>query len=250
MIRIHTFSSSQALGQAAANKAAPLIQAAIDIQGHTSIILATGASQVEMLNHLTAHKDVQWEKVTMFHLDEYIGINAQHPASFRRYLQSRFVDHVPSLKAHHFIVGDAESLEAECERLSELITQNPVDVALIGIGENGHLAFNDPPADFATVVPYIQVKLDTACKQQQVDEGWFPSLEAVPSHAITMSIQQILKSKHLIVSVPDARKAAAVACCVNGPITPDCPASILQQHPNCDLFVDTHSATHLDKNVR
>ena len=243
-MKISTYNTPIELGIQAAQKAAELIRFAIQSRGEANIILATGASQFEMLANLV-NKDIAWEKVTMFHLDEYIGVDATHPASFQKYLQERFVNKVPGLKAYHFIRGNAEDPQAECQRVSDIITRHPIDVAMIGIGENGHLAFNDPPADFQTEEPYIVVELDEACRLQQLGEGWFPDLASVPEKAISMSIQHILKSQHLIVSVPDRRKAQAVQGAVNGPISPDCPASILRQHPHCQLFLDQASASLL-----
>ncbi|MCB0841181.1 MAG: glucosamine-6-phosphate deaminase [Bacteroidetes bacterium] len=243
-MKISTYNTPIELGIQAAQKAAELIRFAIQSRGEANIILATGASQFEMLANLV-NKDIPWEKVTMFHLDEYIGIDATHLASFQKYLQERFVDKVPGVKAYHFIRGNAEDPQAECQRVSDIITRHPIDVAMIGIGENGHLAFNDPPADFQTEEPYIVVELDEDCRLQQLGEGWFPDLASVPEKAISMSIQHILKSQHLIVSVPDRRKAQAVQGAVNGPISPDCPASILRQHPHCQLFLDQASASLL-----
>jgi len=181
----------------------------------------------------------------MFHLDEYVGMDENHPASFRKYLKERFLNLIPPLKAAYFIKGDAPDIEAECKRISQLIQQYPIDVAMIGIGENGHLAFNDPPADFETEIPYIVVNLDKACRKQQLGEGWFPNLDAVPKKAISMSIRQILKAKSIVCSVPDARKAKAVAMAIKGEITNQVPASILREHPQVFLFLDEASAKDL-----
>jgi glucosamine-6-phosphate deaminase len=233
------------MGAAAGGAAANAIRRAIADKSQANIILATGASQFEMLEHLTAAEAIDWSKVTMFHLDEYIGLRLDHPASFRKYLQERFVDKVDKLKAVHFVNGDADDPGAECKRLGDLIRAHPIDVACVGIGENGHLAFNDPPADFETEEPYLVVELDERCRQQQFGEGWFDSFESVPSQAISMSIQQILKSRRIIVTVPDQRKAEAVRNALEGPVTPRCPASILQQHENCDIFLDEPAASLL-----
>jgi glucosamine-6-phosphate deaminase len=189
--------------------------------------------------------NIDWSKVTCFHLDEYAGISSDHPASFVKYLRDRFYDQVNGLHGFHFIAGEASDLEAECRRLSALIETISIDVACIGIGENAHLAFNDPPADFETDQPYLVVELDAACRQQQVGEGWFPSLESVPRQAISMSVNQILKSKCLVVSVPDERKSNAVRAAVEGPVQPEIPASILQTHPDCHLFLDQAAASLL-----
>jgi glucosamine-6-phosphate deaminase len=244
-MQLHIFESKEAMGAAAAHKAVADLQSAITARGEANLILATGMSQFEMLESLVA-QDVDWSRVTAFHLDEYIGLPESHPASFRKYLKERFVDQVPGLKQFHFVDGSADDPAAECRRLGDLIRGRTIDVACIGIGENGHLAFNDPPADFETEEPYIIVNLDEACRRQQLGEGWFPSLEAVPERAISMSIRQIMKSQAIICTVPDARKAEAVQKAVEGPVTPDLPSSILQRHPRCDLYLDASSATLLE----
>jgi len=207
-------------------------------------LLNTLIVQLLKLKHLTK-ANIDWSKVNLFHLDEYLGIPPNHPASFCAYLQTRFIDQVTPLKAVHLINGEAKSADQTCQQLSAHILKHPIDLALIGIGENGHLAFNDPPADFETRIPFIIVELDEACRKQQLGEGWFPSLEEVPKRAISMSIQQILKSKCLIVSVPDLRKAKAVKAALQGPVDPWQPASILQEHPQCHLFLDEQSASLL-----
>jgi len=240
----YIYKTKQEMGAAAASHAAEAIKQAIENKGGANIILATGTSQFETINSLTS-SGIDFSKVTMFHLDEYIGLPADHPASFRKYLKERFVDKVPALKAVHFVEGDADNPQQECRRLGNIIAKNPVDVALIGIGENGHLAFNDPPADFETEEPYIIVELDERCRGQQLGEGWFETLEQVPRRAISMSIRQIMKSACLIVSVPDKRKAEAVRNALEGKITNMCPASILQKHPNCKIFLDADAASLL-----
>lgn len=232
------------LGQAAGKHAAELIRKAIAEKGGANIILATGTSQFETMNQLIREKDIDWKKVVMFHLDEYIGLPDTHPASFRKYLKERFVAKVPALAAVNLINGETNP-EAECVWLGDLITQHPIDVALVGIGENGHLAFNDPPADFDTEEPYIIVDLDEACRRQQYGEGWFKTVDDVPKQAISMSIRQIMKSQHIICSVPDERKATAVKDCVENPVSNLFPASILQNHPNCALYLDKASAQKL-----
>jgi len=246
-MKTYILNSKQELGAVAAESGADAIRHAILKKGRANIILATGASQFEMLEHLTAMKDIDWSKVMAYHLDEYIGIPKTHPASFRKYLKERFVDNVPSLADFFFIKGDAQDIKAECLRLSKLISRCTIDVAFIGIGENGHLAFNDPPADFETEDPYLIVELDSDCRKQQLGEGWFKTLEEVPKRAISMSIKQIMKSSALIVSVPDRRKAKAVKCTLEGEITNECPSSILQSHPDCRLFLDFNSAALLTK---
>lgn len=236
----------QASGALAANKGASLIKAAISDRGFATIIMATGASQFEMLENLV-EEDVDWSKVEAFHLDEYIGIPLTHAAIFRKYLKERFVDRVGNLKQFNYIDGDAQDIDVEINRLSTLIRERQIDVAFVGVGENGHLAFNDPPADFETEQPYRVVDLDEACRKQQLGEGWFPTFDEVPNRAVSMSVKQILKSNHIVNTVPDGRKAKAVSCALTGPVSPLCPASILQQHGSCHWFLDTDSASLLPK---
>jgi glucosamine-6-phosphate deaminase len=244
-MQTHIFKTAEELGMAAGKKAANIIKNCIAERGVAHIILATGTSQFGILKYLTSDNEIKWDKVIMFHLDEYIGISSSHKASFRKYLTERFIEKVPGLKAAYLIHGESDPA-AECKRLSDLIRRHPVDIALIGIGENGHLAFNDPPADFETEEPYIVVSLDEACRQQQMNEGWFHSLEEVPSQAISMSIKQIMKTKHIICSVPDKRKAKAVRDCLQNRISNIFPASILQQHEACYIYLDNGSASLLD----
>lgn len=232
------------LGIKAAEKGASLIRKAIKENGEAHIIVATGASQFEMLSELVK-EDIDWSVVTAFHLDEYIGISDIHPASFRRYLKKRFVDLVP-LKEFHYINGETEP-EEECERLKKLITKVTIDVAFIGIGENSHIAFNDPPADFETEEPYIIVHLDAACRQQQFGEGWFSTIDNVPSEAISMSVRQIMKSKAIVCSVPDERKAVAIKKTIENPVTPAVPSTILQEHKDAWIYLDKFSAKFLPK---
>ena len=260
------YETKHEMGAAAAAGAAEIIKEAIENKGRANIILATGTSQIEMLKNLVATDGIDWAKVTMFHLDEYIALGPDHPASFRKFLKERFVDpvrnlanrpvrakgtisngvdKVPELKAVHFVDGDADDPQAECQRVNAIIAAHPIDAALIGIGENGHLAFNDPPADFETETPFIIVELDDRCRNQQLGEGWFDTLEQVPQRAISMGIRQIMKSACLIVTVPDKRKAEAVRNALEGRVTPMCPASILQEHKNCKIFMDAEAASLL-----
>ena len=236
------------LGKAAGTKAAQLIREAILANGSANIILATGTSQFETLNQLIREEGIDWSKCVMFHLDEYIGLPVTHPASFRKYLQERFLSQVPPLKAAYLVNGEADAKE-ECERLGRVIINHPIDVALIGIGENGHLAFNDPPADFETEQPYIIVELNEACRKQQMGEGWFKSVEEVPAHAISMSVKQIMRSKQIICSVPDRRKAIAVKNSLEQPVSNLYPASILQLHPHCACHLDQSSAALLSTDI-
>jgi glucosamine-6-phosphate deaminase len=238
-----------ALGKAAGEKAAQLIREAIKNNGTANIILATGTSQFETLKTLIDAKDIQWDKVVMFHLDEYISLPITHPASFRKYLRERFLSQVTPLKDAWLINGEGDADE-ECRRLSDLIRNHPIDVALIGIGENGHLAFNDPPADFETEDPYIIVELNEACKKQQLGEGWFGSMEEVPQKAISMSVKQILKSKNIICSVPGERKAEAVKHTLENKISNLYPSTILRTHNHCFLFIDDKSASGLHSDTK
>jgi glucosamine-6-phosphate deaminase len=244
------FDSKAALGARAAADGADALRATLARDGHATIIVATGMSQFEMLENLVRSEGIDWTRVTAFHLDEYVGLPESHPASFRRYLRERFVERLPApLAAFHAIDGDTGDPRAECDRLAALIADRSVCVAFIGIGENGHIAFNDPPADFETTDPYLVVALDDACRNQQLGEGWFPTFESVPTHAISMSVRQILRSAHIVCSVPDARKVDAVKNTVEGPITPDVPASILQRHRNTTLYLDIPSAANLSTPV-
>ena len=242
-MEILIFKTKQEMGKNAAADGAAFIRQAIEERGNAKIILATGASQFEMLAALVK-ENVDWTKVIGFHLDEYIGLPQTHPASFRKYLKERFVEKIP-IRALHFIDGENEPA-MECQRVGKIIMQHPIDVAFVGIGENGHLAFNDPPADFQTEEPYITVALDEACRRQQLGEDWFKTLDDVPHQAISMSIRQILKSKVIICTVPDSRKAEAVKKVVEGKVTPDVPASILQQHSFTKLYLDESAATLLE----
>lgn len=237
------------MGRRAARDGAALIRQSLEDNGRAVIVVATGASQFEVLDHLVREADVDWPRVTAYHLDEYVGMSMDHPASFRRYLKERFVDRLPEpIGAFHYISAE-NNPEEECERLNRLIRDEQVDVAFVGIGENGHLAFNDPPADFETEQPYIVVELDDACRRQQLGEGWFESLEQVPERAVSMSIRQIMKASSIVCTVPDDRKAQAVKNALEGSVTPQVPASILQQHADCRVHLDVRSAARLEADV-
>lgn len=236
--------SAEAMGKAAAEAGGRILREAIARKGQAAFIAATGASQFGFLECLVAAPGIAWERTTMFHLDEYIGFSADHPASFRRYLRERLTSRVP-IGTAHFIEGDAPNIQKELDRLNRLLEATPIDVAFVGIGENGHLAFNDPPADFEVATPYLIVTLDEACRRQQFGEGWFKSLEDVPKRAISMSVKQIMKSAHIICIVPDRRKAKAVKACLEGEIGPMVPASILRRHPQCLLFLDREAVSLL-----
>jgi glucosamine-6-phosphate deaminase len=244
-VRIRTYAERLTMSVAAAAHAAESLRTCIGTHGTARIIAATGASQLEFLDALTSTPDIDWSRVEMFHLDEYVGLPVDHPASFRRYLLDRLIDRV-GISRYHLLDGEHDP-EQVAQNIGDVLAERPIDLAFVGIGENGHLAFNDPPADFTTDRPYLIVTLDEACRRQQVGEGWFASIEDVPAQAISMSVRQILKSNEIIAVVPDARKAAAVQACVEGPISPMAPASILQTHPNTTLYLDEDSAGLLTK---
>lgn len=232
-----------AMGRWVAEHAAADLRQAISTSGGANIVVATGASQFEVLGHLVQQPDIDWSAVQGFHLDEYVGLPSDHGASFCRYLKERFVDHV-DLADFQYLRGDQDPA-ATIGRVGELIANRRIDLALVGIGENGHLAFNDPPADFETEKPYIVVELDEPCRMQQVGEGWFDSIDDVPTHAISMTVRQIMKSAKIYCSVPDERKAAAVRATLEGPITPEVPASILREHDSATLIIDLPAASQL-----
>jgi len=244
MITIDICPDSATLGQRAAELGANAIRAALAQRGTARIILATGMSQFATLNQLVTAPGIDWSRVTAFHLDEYIGLGADHPASFRRYLQERFVARVGAVEFIP-INGDIDPA-AEIARCNALIGAGPIDVCFAGLGENCHLAFNDPPADFETDAPYIVVTLDEACRRQQLGEGWFPTLADVPRQAISMSVKQIMRSALVVLSVPEARKAQAVRDMLAGDVTPLHPASALQRHANTHLLLDPTSSALLD----
>src|SRR6266511_2708277 len=240
---IKTYVDRPTMSTAAARHAALALRAAIHARGDARIVTATGASQFDFLDALTAAPDIDWTRVEMFHLDEYVGLPIDHPASFRKYLLERLIRKT-GMTRYHLLNGEHDAARV-AEDVGREIGRSAVDVAFVGIGENGHLAFNDPPADFATDRPYLIVTLDAACRQQQVGEGWFASIAEVPSQAISMSVRQILKAREIICVVPDARKAPAVKACVEGEVSPMAPASILQIHANTTLFLDRDSAALL-----
>jgi glucosamine-6-phosphate deaminase len=240
---IKIYEDKASLGRGAAEQAAVSLRKAIQERGRARIIVATGASQFEFLDALTAMPNIEWPRVEMFHLDEYIGLPVSHPASFRKYLRERLISKTGITK-YHFLDGEGDFLTVVREVSAELMAA-PIDVAFVGIGENGHLAFNDPPANFQTDEPYIIVELDEPCRRQQVGEGWFGNLSDVPNRAISMSVQQILKAKEILCIVPDARKAQAVKACFEGEISPMAPASILRTHVNTTVFLDKLSSALL-----
>jgi glucosamine-6-phosphate deaminase len=242
-MNIELFKDKTLLAAAAAAQAAATIRKAISDKGVARIIAATGASQFEFLDALTAMPDIDWKRVEMFHLDEYIGLPQSHPASFRGYLLKRLINKV-GITRYHLLDGERDPAAVAREVGTELASA-PIDVAFVGIGENGHLAFNDPPADFETENPYLVVNLDEACRRQQMGEGWFATLADVPPTALSMSVRQILRAQEIICIVPDARKARAVTACFAGEISPNAPASILRIHPRCTVYLDNDSAALL-----
>ncbi|MBR7120442.1 MAG: glucosamine-6-phosphate deaminase [Lentisphaeria bacterium] len=235
------------LGRQAAACGAGYIRKALAEKGTANVIIATGASQFEMLSCLKDEPGIDWSKVNFFHLDEYIGLPEDHPAGFRKYLRERFINLLPTPPMSFTPVnGSDPDPEKVCEELGKRIAQFPIDVAFIGIGENGHIAFNDPPADFETEKAYLVINLDEACRRQQLGEGWFPTFDDVPKQAISMGVKQILKSKAIINTVPDTRKAKAVKGALEGPLTNTCPASILRTHADCHTFLDENAASLLE----
>jgi glucosamine-6-phosphate deaminase len=246
---VKSFSDSESLATTAANQAADIIRDAIKKQGSARVILATGNSQLPFLDALTKANGIDWTKVEAFHLDEYVGIPITHPASFRNLLLERFVRKTGTGK-FHCVEADAADLNAAIRDVGRKISSAPVDVGFIGIGENGHIAFNDPPANFETEDPYLVVELDEACRKQQVGEGWFPDIAKVPKRAISMSPRQIMKARAIVSVVPDQRKANAVKMCLEGEISPMAPGSLLRRHPNVTVYLDRQSASMLGDTLR
>ena len=240
---IKCFDDKKEMARVAADQAASILRDTIQKQGKARLIAATGAAQFEFLEALTTLPAIDWKRVEMFHLDEYIGLPETHPASFCRFLKERLIQKT-GMVHYHLLNGDEDPAEV-IRRTGEALQSEPIDVAFVGIGENGHLAFNDPPADFETEEPYIIVTLDEPCRRQQLGEGWFDSLADVPRRAISMSVRQILKTKQILCIVPDARKANAVKACFDGEISPLAPASILRTHPNTTVYLDKNSAALL-----
>jgi glucosamine-6-phosphate deaminase len=241
---LRVFDDKTSLGKAAAEQAAAAIRRAISERGHARIIAATAASQFEFLDALTKTVDIDWARVEAFHLDEYVGLPITHPGSFRKMLIEQLVQKT-GIPSYHLLDGDAADPSEVLRRVGGALTSAPIDVAFLGIGENGHIAFNDPPADFTTEEPYIIVDLDEACRLQQVGEAWFANISQVPKHAISMSARQILKAKEILAVVPDTRKAQAVKACFEGAISPMAPASILRTHANATVYLDKNSASLL-----
>jgi glucosamine-6-phosphate deaminase len=245
MMRIKVFGDKASLGKAAAEQAATAIRRAIVERGQARIIAATAASQAEFLDALTKAADINWGKVEAFHLDEYIGLPITHPGSFRKMLVEQLIRKT-GITRYHLLDGDAADPSEVFARVGAELASTPIDIAFVGIGENGHIAFNDPPADFTTEAPYIMVNLDDACRRQQVGEAWFADISQVPKQAISMSVRQILKAREILAVVPDTRKAQAVKACFEGDIGPMAPASILRTHPGATVYLDKNSASLLN----
>jgi glucosamine-6-phosphate deaminase len=243
-MRIAVFPDKKSLAKSAAAAAADALRLSIQKHGSARIIAATGAAQFEFLELLTQTPGIDWSKVEMFHLDEYIGIPSDHPASFRKFLLERLVNKT-GITRYHLLDGGRDPQEV-IATVSAEIRKAPIDIAFVGIGENGHLAFNDPPADFETDEAYIVVELDEACRRQQLGEGWFKGMDDVPRRAISMTVRQVLKAEQILAIVPDTRKAPAIAKCFGGEVTPMAPASILRTHPNTVLYLDENSAALLN----
>jgi len=246
---LKVFNDKAALGNAAAAQAASAIRGAIAQHGRARIIAATAASQFEFLDALTRTKEIDWARVEAFHLDEYVGLPITHPGSFRKMLLEQLVRKT-GIKSYHLLDGDAAELSQVLRRVGSDLASAPIDIAFLGIGENGHIAFNDPPADFDAEEPYIIVNLDEACRQQQVGEAWFANISQVPKNAISMSVRQILKAREILAVVPDTRKARAVKACFEGDISPLAPASILRTHPNATVYLDRNSASLLSPGLQ
>jgi glucosamine-6-phosphate deaminase len=246
---LRVFSDRSSLGAAAAEQAAAAIRRAAAHHGKARVVAATAASQREFLVTLTSSPGIDWSTVEVFHLDEYIGLPITHPGSFRKMLLEQLVQRT-GITHYHLLDGDAADPQQVIKRVGDQLASAPIDIAFLGVGENSHIAFNDPPADFGTQEPYIIVKLDKACRQQQVGEGWFADISQVPTLAISMSVRQILKAKEILAVVPEARKAQAVKSCVEGSISPMAPGSILRTHPNATVYVDWESASLLSPALR
>lgn len=246
-MNVRVLADAKSLGKAAALQAAASLRTTLQQKGNARIIAATGASQFDFLEALTSAPGIAWNKVEMFHLDEYVGLPATHPASFQKYLLERLIQKTGILR-YHLLKGDGDT-QVVIQRVGREISSAPIDVAFVGIGENAHLAFNDPPADFENESPYLVVTLDEPCRQQQVNEGWFASLAEVPRQAISMSIRQTMKSREILAIVGGERKARAVQASLEGDVTPSVPASILQTHANTTIFLDQDSAALLNSQL-
>lgn len=242
-MQIKIFRDKQAMAKEAADYVASILRKTIAANGEARIVTATGAAQFDFLEALTSAPEIPWEEVEMFHLDEYVGLPESHPASFRKFLRERLINKT-GITNHH-LLDPGEHPEKVAEQMGKELNAARIDLAIVGVGENGHLAFNDPPADFETERPYLVVCLDEACRRQQVGEGWFKDIAEVPRQAISMSVRQILRANEIVAIVPDTRKADAVKRCFEGPISPLAPASILRNHPKTTIYLDRNSAALL-----
>jgi len=243
-MEIRICKNSEELGKSAAKHVAEVLKHCIAEKGSARIVLSTGASQFDTIKALVKEPGIQWNCVEMFHLDEYVDLPITHGASFRKYLQERFVNQVGTLKAVHFVDGTKECIA----KLTEEIRKSPIDIGLIGIGENGHIAFNDPPADFETKEAYIIVNLDERCKQQQLGEGWFSTIHDVPKQAVSMTTHQIMQCERIVSCVPYAVKAEAVENTVKAKATTNMvPATLLKEHKDFILYLDEASAAGILK---
>ncbi|HEY0540229.1 MAG TPA: glucosamine-6-phosphate deaminase [Actinoallomurus sp.] len=238
------YPSADALGVAAADAFAATVGDALRSRPTVAVILATGNSQLPFFAALRNRSDIDWSRIDVFHMDEYLGMSPDHPASFRRYLHEQLVDGVGP-RAFHGMRGDAEDTQKEMARYSALLDEYEPLVCVLGIGENAHLAFNDPPADFTTDELVRLLELDEACRRQQWGEGHFPTLDAVPRQALSLTVPALLRPSHVFALVPEKRKAEAVRSALMGPVTPQCPASILQETPHARLFLDTEASSLL-----
>jgi glucosamine-6-phosphate deaminase len=241
-VEIHD-SNAQA-GAAAAGDLGRVLRAEIAERGEAAIIVATGNSQLTFIEALRGEPGIAWDRISIFHMDEYLGMPEEHPASFRRFIREKLAGPVQA-RRFYGIRGDASDVDAEIERYVRLIEEHRPVACVLGIGENGHLAFNDPPADFAAAQVMIPVTLAGTARRQQVGEGHFPALADVPTQALTLTIPALLAPPHVLGVVPEARKAAAVQRALEGPLTPDCPASVLRTRPNVRLYLDRDSASRL-----
>jgi glucosamine-6-phosphate deaminase len=243
--RVQIYASLDALGAAAARQAAGVIQDAIAQSGRARIVIATGNSQLALIDALVRQEGVDWNRVAAFHMDEYVGISRDHPASFRKWIRTR-VEEIVRPGSMEYLEGDAPDLEAETARYARLLSAGPIDLAFVGIGENGHIAFNDPAvADFEDPLAVKRVVLDEDCRHQQVGEGHFANMEAVPREALTLTCPALFRVKSWICSVPEARKAKAVRSSLEGPISTLCPGSLVRTHPNATVYLDTDSSALL-----
>lgn len=244
-MQVRAFSTKREASAAAAEAAAAILRSAIAARGRARIVVSTGNSQLDFIDVLVQAPGLDWSAVEAFHLDEYAGMAPTHPASFRLWLKTRLAARVP-LRAMHYVNGDAPDLDAECRRYGALLAEAPIDIGFIGVGENGHIGFNDPPvADFADPLPMKIVRLDDACRRQQVGEGHFAGIADVPENALTLTCPTIVGMTNLVSCVPELRKAKAVRDAIEGPVSTACPASILRTHPRAQLFLDLESASLL-----